>query len=380
MYSTQKVILYLTCLLLFISCGNKNSKVYKNTDGYISLVFEEQSSSIFFSDSIFGKTEMTPLETTDDCLVGQSPELKSDDNYFFILDYQQEFILRFDKSGKFINQIGRRGGGPEEYNGIEDYDIDCNTKVVEILASFGPILRYKYDGTFISSMKIDGFANSFIKTGNTYWINHGMGEMAGDGRLVKVSEDGTVVEKYLPFKGDWATVSEQCFSRSGDMISFKELFSNSVYRITDDGPIETMVIDFGKYAIPKSLYGRDFPYALDVLRSKGYASIEKYLENGRFIYIFFRVIQNGAKVNYYHWLVNKNTGSCVLHKLSDENPVSVMMENAKILTADNKLIFIANAQMLKVCIDPFFSNKNLTMDYLSEESNPVIVSLQINDF
>ena len=377
-----KHILYVTCLLLFISCENKNSKVLKNADGHLSLVFEKQSSSIFFSDRIFKKIEITPLETADDCLVGEDPELLSDDHHYFIRDYQQEFILRFDKSGKFINRIGRRGGGPGEYKAIEDYYIDSKAKVVEVLETYGPILRYKYDGTFISSMKVDGFANSFIKTGDTYWINRGMNhELASDGRLFKVSEDGTVIDRFLPLKTHWPSITEQCFSRSGNIISFKECLSHLVYRIIDDGPVKTTVIDFGKYDIPQYLYSRDFPAAIDALRSKGYASIEKYLENNKFIYIFFRVTQYGKNTDIYnHWLVNKNTGNSVLQKLSHDDPLWVMMENAKVLTDDDKLIFIANAQMFKECIDPFFNNTNLTMASLSEESNPVIVSLQINDF
>ena len=375
----MKQILFFAILLLFVSsCRNTNLKVEKNTKGQLVLNFKNQTLSSFFSDRILGITEMIPLETTDNCLIGQDPDFKFDGHHFFILDYQQQFILRFEKSGKFINQIGRSGEGPGEYRYLEDYDIDSDANVVEILGS-GQILRYNYDGTFISSIKIGGFPNSFIKTGNTYWINLGMCKLAGDGRLLKVSEDGTVVEKFLPFKKDWATIVEQCFTRSGDMISFKEYLSRSVYRITDDGPVETTIIDFGKYAIPKNLYGRNMPSALDALRSKSYVTIEKYLENNKFIYIFFK-IKYGNDSDLYHWLVNKNTENSVLQKLSVDDPLWAMMENAKVLTDDDELIFMANAQHLKESTDPFFNSTDSILDSLSEESNPVIISVKINDF
>jgi len=76
--------------------------------------------------------------------------------------------------------------------------------------------------------------------------------------------------------------------------------------------------------------------------------------------------------------VNKKTGNRVLQKFSPE--MYDMIDNVGTLTADNKLIFMANAQMLKECTDPFFSNANIFSNSLSVESNPVIVSLQINDF
>ena len=52
-----------------------------------------------------------PLETTDDCLMN---------NEFYIMQYTGEDIItsgifHFDKNGKFLNKIGSKGQGPEEY-------------------------------------------------------------------------------------------------------------------------------------------------------------------------------------------------------------------------------------------------------------------------
>jgi len=57
-----------------------------------------------------------------------------------------------------------------------------------------------------------------------------------------------------------------------------------------------------------------------------------------------------------------------------------MMEEAKILTADNELVFLANVPLLLKCTDPFFNSVIDISNSLSEESNPVIVSLRIKDF
>lgn len=359
-----------------------NNKAIINAEGQLVLNFESQPLSMLFSDKIFGKVEMTLLETTDDCLVGRHPELKLDEQHYFILDYQQQFILRFERSGKFINHIGRQGGGPGEYVDINDFDIDPEAKTVEILTIDGLIMSYHYDGTFLSSRKIEGYPMSFIKTGDMYWCNLSPTPLAVDGRLIKVSGDGTVVEKHLPLKAEWPQFVNLSFSRSGVLISFRDFFSHTIYRITDNEPAVTTVIDFGKYAIPSNVYSSDFRVSREALYNKGYADIWMYLENDRFIYLYFIIIQKGNDTGFYHWLINKNTGNSVLQKLLEDDLLVKMMEieGAKIMTIDNELVFIVDASLLKDCTDPFFNSAKFNKKSLLDDSNPVIVTLTMNDF
>ena len=356
----------------------------KNSVGQLVLNFETQSMSTFFSDRIFGNCEMTPLETTDNCLVGREPiVLLFDQQHYFIQDNQQQIVFRFDREGTFINRIGSRGMGPGEYPLIRDLSIDPEVNVVEILAPDGQMMRYDYDGKFISKQPYDPSFISFIKTGNHYWFFSY--QLTGNDRLMKVSDAGTVMAKFLPSKTDWAPYMEKNFEQYGDMITFREIFSHSVYRITDEGPIETTVIDFGRYAIPEHVYKMAQMDALNEMSKKDYAMIHKFLENEQFVYLFFYIIPAGLPDNKYgHWLVNKKNGNSVVQIFSPDNPLydmdganSLTVDGAKILTADNKLIFMAHAHILN---DPFFSNATSIKDSLSEDANPVIVSLQINDF
>jgi hypothetical protein len=56
----MKQLHYAILLLLLVSCGNVKNKDGKSPEGQLVLVFDEQSSSSFFSGSVFGKVEMTP--------------------------------------------------------------------------------------------------------------------------------------------------------------------------------------------------------------------------------------------------------------------------------------------------------------------------------
>ena len=375
--------LFIILSLFVVSCRNVQDKVGIDPDGQLVLHFEAQSTSTFFSDRIFGRIEITPLETADNCLIGNEPiKLISDQHHYFIQDYQNLVVFRFDRAGKFINSIGSRGTGPGEYLDILDVDIDPDTQVVEILAPTNKIMRYDYNGTFLAIQNYDvSLLLSFIKKGSNYWFyTH---QLTGDDRLMKISENGTVMLKFLPSKTDWKIpIGNWFFEQSGNTITFKEMLSHTVYNITDNGPVETTVLNFGKYAIPESFYKLDLTDALlNELNNKYYAMILKYLENEQFVYLFFCLGGfDDLPKGYYHWIVNKKTRNSVMQQFLPDNPTYAMIKEAKILTGDNELIFMADAQLLKACTYPFFSNADSIKDSLEEDANPVIIRLKINDF
>ena len=58
--------------------------------------------------------EFLPLETTDECLLGDNiMNLVVTSMDIIIFDY--EACYRFDRKGKFLNKIGVKGNGPGEY-------------------------------------------------------------------------------------------------------------------------------------------------------------------------------------------------------------------------------------------------------------------------
>lgn len=88
-----------------------------------------------------------PLETTDDCLMN---------NEFYIMQYTGEDIItsgifHFDKNGKFLNKIGSKGQGPEEYlQGLFAFG-DWKNKLLYV-QNWTTLTCYRFDGTFVRSV------------------------------------------------------------------------------------------------------------------------------------------------------------------------------------------------------------------------------------
>lgn len=97
-----------------------------------------------------------PLETNIKCLLGQSPRIQITDHNIFI-STDMEHLYRFSRNGKFINEIGRVGKGPGEYNKIINYVIDEKNQNIYINDSpFGKkILCYNFEGRYLQKFKLD---------------------------------------------------------------------------------------------------------------------------------------------------------------------------------------------------------------------------------
>lgn len=111
-----------------------------------------------------GNVEYIKLETNNDCLLPGKMRFQGasidEDNIFISID--NERIFRFSKKGKFINSIGRKGQGPEEFLSLSDFKINETTKNIFILDHVGRrILSFDYNGTFQKAISIEKYCSNF---------------------------------------------------------------------------------------------------------------------------------------------------------------------------------------------------------------------------
>lgn len=150
-------ILFFFFMLFPYGC-DKKSDGKKNTTISVDL---EKDQKVFFSD-LFSHIELIPLETNEQSLIREIRKLIISADVFYIFDYNQAEILRFDANGKYLNKISSRGLGPEEYVNISDFEIDKSNKTISLLSAVNNSM-YEYDinGNYICKYKLPDIRGAY---------------------------------------------------------------------------------------------------------------------------------------------------------------------------------------------------------------------------
>lgn len=121
----------------------------------------EDVKSVYLS-KIGKKLDYIPIETRPECLIKKIDRVHFSADYIFISDYDR--LLQFDKTGKFIRQIGSAGRGPAEYINVNDFCVNEHEKEIYVTFISPPskLLIYDFNGRYKRSFSIPYNASQII--------------------------------------------------------------------------------------------------------------------------------------------------------------------------------------------------------------------------
>lgn len=136
--------------MLWVGCSSnkKQSALNETSDGIPVINLSDnvsKVSSLPLSDAA-AKVESVCLEATSESLIGDIYMVQVTDNDIWVRHYKDNRILRFSRSGRFLNKVGNIGQGPGEYVDISESFIDEDHKEIYIVST--NILVYDFDGNF----------------------------------------------------------------------------------------------------------------------------------------------------------------------------------------------------------------------------------------
>ena len=199
-----------------------------------------------------------PLETKDSCLIGDIGKVFMTDSNIIIYDSKQVEILLFDKTGKFVKKIGRKGRAPGEYLFFNEVIFDYNTKLIYAAERYlNQVYVYNLDGELLKQIRSEYEFNSFCKAENGFWLYTCFKENNPEGyNLMLVNENmDTCIAGFCPqnpsfFYATFNPVFSQ--SRQGKSY-FAYPTSNMIYRLEDGKAVPCYQIDFGEKTMPYSI-------------------------------------------------------------------------------------------------------------------------------
>ena len=201
------------------------------------------------------------LETNDKSIIGSINKILSDSVFYFIHDKDNNKIFRFNFQGKFLNQVGTTGNGPQEFVEAWDISLDKSNNLISVLDLKGrKIVRYTYDGRYIDSNPMYFFYTQheydngylILRTGKS---NNISAPLVSSFELVIAHQNQVPIKKAFPFpKKMNSYTTENPLRKFNNTIYYHHPFSNFIWMVKNknlDAPIK---LSFQKNGWPDHIW------------------------------------------------------------------------------------------------------------------------------
>jgi hypothetical protein len=228
----------------------------------IEKVVKQSVSNIYMS-ALFSNINYIELQTGNDILIGNNPEISVVENFIIVKDGDNCFL--FNKAdGAFIRTIGAKGRGPNEFQSSRGGFVNPFNKKIYLLGWKGSLLEYDFEGKFHREISIPGYVDNFtspsVSINYTYFDNNVIAyfiNLVGteDKLLMVFTMDSEIVKVHnntniIPGKPFSIRTGESHFYHFNDQLLFKEIYNDTVYRVTNNQLFPHKVLHTGKFLLP----------------------------------------------------------------------------------------------------------------------------------
>lgn len=284
-------LLVLTCCLIACTStpvSDKGKEIYiedmeKCVD--FKMLFPENTSYI-----------ATPLTIDSCCTPYIGMKLQIENNDFLLGDSQfAHVVYRYDSMGRFMNMIGKRGYGPEEYSALKDFIVSNDTISIVSLGSPGDcIYRYKDSGEFLGKIEIPKKIVSLARNASgEYIVNSGRNIYNSSWQITHYSSDWSVLEEYFELSSDGSNVPvmESNFSVDRDKVFYHEAFNNQLY-VLEESLKPSYSIMFDGVENFHNVHEGDFVKAIERLYKQGFYLVDSYLESDKLLFLVMSYLKD----------------------------------------------------------------------------------------
>ncbi len=367
------LILLLLCGLAF-SCNSAK----KDYDSALHIdVDEEQETSLF---DIFSQVEITPLETTDNVVMGEPViEMRVHNGEYYFMCGKQETICHFDRDGTFLQEINHYGNGPGEYTNLADFRFNRFSGDLELLSAMGYINVYNDSGNVFK--KRLSFNQPDIKSVHHYIeltpTLYLLFSRAREGNKMvwhDVQENRIMAENYnLPTYLFFHTSYHHSFTPFycfQDTVHFVQAYNGDVLTVNNKGGLTPKYqFDFGEYTFDISdLKEESLQYYVIHARTTGAKYVNRFIvygENSNYYITRFKFHNR-----LYHLLLDKKNKKISIFKRFKEDCLCFPL-----YMDEECLYFVATPQELNMAINKNVLSEDDKKKYegISSYNNPIVI-------
>lgn len=184
------------------------------------------------------------LETTDNCLIGKVKDVVIADSFIFVLNNNPSAIYIFDRSGKYLRKIDRKGEGPGEYGFAYQFSYNKHRQSISIYSTrIYKVIEYDLYGNLINEFKINYFISDLYQFDNGDYFFTRVGLTDDDQAVALICDSlGKVKQQLLQRNKKYSIDSEYDFeiSKFDNTLNFiSPQLDNKIYCFANDSLVNT---------------------------------------------------------------------------------------------------------------------------------------------
>ena len=256
----MKIKFFLIALsVLAVSCNKPVPQTDSNT---CEVVIDVDTSSVINLSQVYSSVSYTTLQTTPNNTVGTINKLQLGNGKLFLLDNKTNKIAIFKGNGDFIAQTENEGRGPNEYNYIEDFEVDTISGTIEY-HDVGNLrmIKSNFEGLPISSRAFNEIRTlNFCKLSPNRYVfvayNYPTPLYFGDQSYSVAVLDtcNNLKEAYLPIKEELEYIivtANNRVVRFGDGVNVFIPYRNELFYVTENACRTSYRFHYKKFKLPE---------------------------------------------------------------------------------------------------------------------------------
>jgi len=202
---------------------------------------------------------ITPLENTEEAFQGHIDKILEIDGMFIISDKKIHSVKVFDKTGKYLFELGRKVRGPGEFLKVFDIGYHFRKHLIYIYdLSSRKLLFYNLQGSFIAEKSVPFYGDRVVDVGRDYifYVNYNYNhEYSQNYNLLVTNDKIQIKNKLFPyFHSDPPNITFSGFLVKNHLGAIHTgALEDSIFQITDSCIYPSYVINMGSNKAPREL-------------------------------------------------------------------------------------------------------------------------------
>jgi len=380
----RNTVILVLLISILANCSNERDQKQIN---HISTIKIKPGGSVVTKLSEFAsEIKYVKLETTSESMIGHVSRFYLYKDKYYIWDGRTKSVLCFNQLGKLEFKLDRKGKGPGEYIGVNDFYIDKNKEQLVLWdLTQQKILRYTLIGDFYSETTKVLFANQIISNNkSSYWF-YTMGDEQVSGitpphNLLNVKLDGkTVISSHFPFKQNTDIFLHRVFNYSENNLIFWYAYCDTIYKISDSAVMPFVFVDFNQSDLTDKLVKYDLSRKKErdvIIQGERHASLSKVIASKNFLFFSY------ANSSWLHKVLYSFTTNNLCHIRLIENDIDgvPMLFKPEIIVEDKAFVLIDPITIIESNSENETQKIKTFKDEIDLDDNPIIAIITLKQF